>query len=201
MLAVSRTTTALLDGLLRGDDDAAWTEFAERYRPIIVAFGRHVGLGAADAEDAAQDTLVQFLQAYRAGKYDRARGRLRSWIIGIAKYRVADIQRRCGEAPAGSCASGLADQEDEKRLSQIWEAEHRREILRQAIRRVKEVARLDPQTIEAFERLALRHETPATVAAALKLTLNDVYVAKHRALARLRDMIREIEGEYDDSLP
>src|SRR5262249_22696013 len=138
----------------------------ERYRPIVVAFGRRMGLAETDAEDAAQDTLLKFLQAYRAGKYDRSRGRLRSWIIGIAKYRIADVQRRGGEALAGSCQSAMADQEDERRLSQIWDAERRREILRQALIRVKQVSRLDPQTIEVFERLALRDEPPANAAAA-----------------------------------
>jgi RNA polymerase sigma-70 factor (ECF subfamily) len=200
MISLSRTTTALLEGLLRGEDERLWDEFSTRYRPIVIAFSRRMGLGDADAEDVAQETLVQFLQAYRAGKYDRTRGRLRSWIVGIAKYRVADVQRRGAETPAGSCVAALADREDENRLSEIWDAEHRREVLRQALLRVRQVSRLDPQTVDVFERMALRDEPPAEVAAALGLTLNDVYVAKHRATSRLREIIREIEAEYDDSL-
>src|SRR5262245_17537560 len=123
MLTLSRTTT-LLDGLLRGDDARLWQEFAERYRPMLLAFGRRLGLGEVDAEDAAQETLLHFIRALRAGKYDRTRGRLRSWIVGIAKYRIADLQRRGIETPVGSCRSAADDESDERRLSQIWDAEH-----------------------------------------------------------------------------
>lgn len=201
MLRASRTTTALLDGLLRGGDEGAWAEFVLRYRPIVVAFARRLGLGDADAEDAAQETLARFLRAYREGQYDRNRGRLRAWIVGIARHCVADARRRRREVAAGSEISALAELEDEHRLSELWDSEHRREVLRQALLRVRRDSRIEPRTIEAFERVALAEEPPAAVAASLGLTLNDVYVAKHRVTTRLRETILAVEADYDDALP
>ena len=87
------TTSALLDGLLEPGNEAIWREFDGRYRPIIFAFTRKLGLDESDAADVAQEAMLRFVQEYRAGKYDRQRGRLRSWIIGIVKYRAADLQR------------------------------------------------------------------------------------------------------------
>ena len=59
---LTRTTTALLEGLLEQTNDETWREFDARYRPIIVAFARRVGLGETDAADVAQETLLRFVR-------------------------------------------------------------------------------------------------------------------------------------------
>ena len=53
------TSTALLHGLERADH-TAWDGFVSRYRPVVVAYARRFGLGATDAEDAAQEVLAAF---------------------------------------------------------------------------------------------------------------------------------------------
>ena len=88
------TTTQLLEALFGPGEEAVWREFDARYRPIIFAFARELGVAAEDAADVAQQTLTEFLRDYRAGKYDRRRGRLRAWIIGIARHRVLDTLRQ-----------------------------------------------------------------------------------------------------------
>jgi len=77
MPAVSRTTTRLLEGLCDPEDEALWCEFDAQYRPILVGFARRLGLNVEDAADLAQETLVRFVEAYRAGRYDRGKARLR----------------------------------------------------------------------------------------------------------------------------
>ena len=71
MLAGSQTTSALLEGLLEPSQEEAWREFDARFRPVILGFGRKLGLREPDAADAAQETLMRFLVDYRAGKYAR----------------------------------------------------------------------------------------------------------------------------------
>jgi RNA polymerase sigma-70 factor, ECF subfamily len=90
------TTSTLLRGLLASRDDRAWCEVDERYRPIVLRLAERCGLDADDAADVAQETLTQFFEDYRAGKYDRQRGRLRAWLTGIARHRIADARRRRG---------------------------------------------------------------------------------------------------------
>ena len=90
------TTTALLEGLFNADDGVVWQVFDERYRPIMVGIGRRLGLSDSEAEDVAQETLLQFLRDYRANRYDRDKGRLRGWIAGITRHRVIDYQRKRG---------------------------------------------------------------------------------------------------------
>ena len=68
---IDRTTTALLEGLFDSDNELAWSHFDARYRPIVIAFARKLGLSESDAGDVAQETILQFLKEYKEGKYDR----------------------------------------------------------------------------------------------------------------------------------
>jgi DNA-directed RNA polymerase specialized sigma24 family protein len=79
----SRTSTTLLEALHDPSDEAAWRRFRTRYEPLLRSYARRVGLFDADAQDVAADTLATFLTAYRAGRYDRTRARLKSWLGGI----------------------------------------------------------------------------------------------------------------------
>jgi len=79
------------------EKDAIWREFPGRYQPVLVAFARRFGLTHDQAEDAPQGALLRFVEEYRAGRYERSRGRLRSWIFTIARARIL---KRMGQSYA-----------------------------------------------------------------------------------------------------
>ena len=79
------TTTRILEELKSSKDGDAWTVFIRNFRPVLVKFGRRMGLSKADAEDACQQTLLAFVQGLRAGRYVREKGRLSGWLFGVAK--------------------------------------------------------------------------------------------------------------------
>jgi DNA-directed RNA polymerase specialized sigma24 family protein len=87
------TSLTLLEGLRDPANQDAWQRFFDRYQPIVIGFAIKLGLTDADAQDASQNTMVSFVEAYRQGAYDRRKGRLRSWLFGIACRKVKDIQR------------------------------------------------------------------------------------------------------------
>src|SRR5262249_475580 len=87
------TTTLLLESLKDPGNQSVWREFDGRYRSIIIGFARNLGLNEEDAHEVAQQTLTEFVRDFSNGKYKRDRGRLRSWIIGIAQHRIADLCR------------------------------------------------------------------------------------------------------------
>ena len=80
------TTTQLLEGLADPANQAVWQVFDARYRPVLLAFARRLDLSAEDAADVAQEALTRFMTALREGRFDRDRGRLRSWMVGIARH-------------------------------------------------------------------------------------------------------------------
>lgn len=204
MVDVTRTTTLLLEGLRDDGNAPAWTEFDLRYRPILMGFLRALGAREVDAADAAQETLLEFLRAHRAGEFVRGKGRLRNWLMSVGRTRWALARRRAGRrrevedgdaSPerSGSVADPAAPSDDH-----VWETERRRVILREAFDRLKSHSASDERTLEAFDLLVFRAVPPAAVAVQCGMTIEDVYQAKSRTTKRLRHFIEEVEGAFDE---
>lgn len=190
--ARTHTTTALLAALHDLSDQPAWREFEGRYAPIISGVARRMGLSESDSQDVMQETMLQFIRDYRAGKYDRTRGRLRSWIIGIARHRIADIRRRT--------AAGSIDHEAavSQQIESAWSAELEAQLVRHALIELRDSTRTAETTIRAFELLVVQGLPAAQVAAALGITPHDACVAKGRVASRLRDIIRSLRPRFEE---
>lgn len=193
---LTTTNTVLLEGLQDPKNEDVWREFDARYRPVVLAFARRLGLDDADAADAAQEAMLEFVQGYRAGKYERSRGRLRSWIFGIAKHRAADIRRSSARRREARGESAIVSVPSDDRQTEIWEEEWRRAIIQHAMTELRAATKVNPKTIRAFELVALGGRRPAEVAEELEMTVNDVYVARSRVLDKLQSIISELEETW-----
>jgi RNA polymerase sigma factor (sigma-70 family) len=195
-MLTTATSASLLEGLRHPANDTVWRSYVDRYRPVIVAFAMRLGLAPDDAEDAAQEILLEFSTAYREGKYDPQKGRLRSWLFGIARNQVASRRRRRRDreiaAGVGAGDSGILDQvPDTADPDAVWEEEWRRAILGQCLDEVRR--EVQPQTFEAFELFALREWPAERVAERLGITANAVFGAKRRVLQRAREILPLME--------
>jgi len=196
VLVDSVTTTKLLDALLDPADEAVWREFDTRYRPILVGFARRYGLTHDQATDVAQETLARFAELYRAGRYQRERGRLRSWIIGIGKNLIREAQR--GRRANATLPLDSVDLAASAEDCDAWERERRSAILRRALGELQRQTRLSASALRAFELVAIEGRDPSDVAAELRMTRHHVYVTKHRVTGQLRQVVRRLEEAYDD---
>jgi len=196
MLSITRTNTLLLQGLADPRNHAIWSEFDQRYRPVVQAFARKLGLSAPEADEAAQDTLSDFAEQYRGGRYDRGRGRLRAWLFAIAKTRVARLQRARAQQRAQRGESALGVLPEDADPEAVWEAEWRRAVFQSALAELRTAESLDPTTLRAFERVALEGRDVRETAAELGVTPNAIYIAKHRCLERLRAFVAELEERF-----
>ena len=70
-----------------------------------------------------------------------------------------------------------------------WSMAHLRHCTEQARREVSE------STFAAFQGYAIDGREPAAVAATLGISINQVYIAKHRMLERIRSIMLELTGE------
>lgn len=195
---LTRTTTQLLDSLKDPSNDGLWRVFDERYRPVLLAFARRQGLDENDAQEAAQATLAQFAADYQAGRYDRSRGRLSSWIIGIARNRIVDAGRARQLRRRQRGESGFVELSDDDAQT-AWQEEQRKVILRRAMQVLRERTRMDERTLHAFELCAVRGVPPERAAEDVGMSVPEVYVAKNRAIKRLREFVDELTQEYDES--
>ena len=194
------TTTLLLERLRAPGDELAWSQFDLRFRGVLMATGLRLGLAQLDAEEAAQETMLQAFRDFRAGKYDRSRGRLSSWILGIAHHRITDIQRRRGAHTRFSEQDSSSSHIQVDRLADAFEAELERQIFQEGWRIVCEEGDIAPRTLLAFELTALRGVPPAAAAAECGISVDQVYVAKHRVAQRLQAAIELIDCSYRDGL-
>ena len=189
------TSLSLLDALRDPRDDTAWRRFVRNYQPMIVAFARKLGLEDADAQDAAQETLAAFACGYRDKAYDRSKGRLRSWLFGIAHRKAIDIHRKKGrERVFADQADGSAFLQripDARNAEQEWEEQWQQAVLRECIDIVR--TQVETTTFEAFRRYVLDQASAKTVAAELSISRNAVYIGKNRVISRIRDMQAEAD--------
>ena len=187
------TTSTILDRLCDFDDRDMWDRFTDRFRAPVAAFARRFGLGEGEIDDVVQETLMAFANGLREGKYDRSAGRLSSWLFGIAYRQAANARRRRDQArPRQADATEFWQSiPAESDATAAWDADWAQSMLRQCMERVR--ATVAEQTFRAFELVARQGRTPEQAAAELGISRDAVYVAKHRVLKQLQQLVSEIE--------
>ncbi len=189
------TTTTILHALRDPRNDRAWERFVSRFRDPLVAFARRSGLSNADADDAAQETLVELARALREGRYDRDKGRLSAWLFGIARrcvLRHRQREARSRERPAEDNAMHAIEQQtDEKSVEDLWNTEWERWAWTACLERAR--AEFEPSTLRAFLLAVQSERTADSIAEELGVPVKAVYNAKHRVLKRLRELRDELE--------
>ncbi|MFN0132995.1 MAG: RNA polymerase sigma factor [Phycisphaerales bacterium] len=195
----TRTTTRLLQGLFDPQGREAWLVFDRRYRPIVWGVARRMGLSEADASDVAQEAITEFLSLYREHRYDREKGRLRSWLAGITRRVALNFRRRAAAHAPERGVSAIESEPSPEEVDRLWDQERESELLRQAMEELKKT-RTSDRSIEAFELVAIRRVPAATVARQLGITAQDVYVAKARVAERLREILARLHRVYEDDL-
>src|SRR5262249_20424961 len=97
--ASSQTTPTLLGRLQQApSDQAAWSEFVDRYGPRIYRWCRHWGLQENDAEEVTQIVLIKLVEKLRTFRYDPARS-FRGWLRTLTYHAWSDFvecQQRAG---------------------------------------------------------------------------------------------------------
>jgi RNA polymerase sigma-70 factor (ECF subfamily) len=190
------TTRVTLLARLRQDptDQAAWGVFVERYGRHIYRWCRQWKLQDADAEDVTQDILLKLARKMRAFAYDPSRS-FRSWLKTVAHHAWRDFvdSPRRGQAAAGDgrvweLGQALEARED---LIQKLQAAFDHELLEAAKVRVR--LRVAPHTWEAFRLAALEGLPVAEVAAAVRMQVAMVYVAKSKVQKMLQEEIQKLE--------
>ncbi len=197
------TSTSLLEGLLDPHNDRVWTEFFERYGPIVRSFSRKLGLREHEADDAVQETMVTFVTKYREGQYDRQKGRLRSWLCGLAHHKVQHIldrrrQRERKSDPSSDKAPAIESVADQDRTNELWETEWRHAVIRHCLDLIRDES--DPIRLRAFELYTLQGWSADEVAAELNITRNMVYLSKSRVLARVSELVKQIDEAWQEGM-
>ena len=188
------TRASLLVRLKDRADQAAWYEFAEVYRPVIVRLAGRKGMQAADAEDLAQQVLAAVAKAIDRWQEDPRRARFRTWLHRVANNLILNALAR-GKPDRGSGDTGLiqwlAQQPaNDGPNSDLLRLEWRREAFRWAATQIRD--EFQPDNWEAFWRTAIEGEAVDDVAERLGKSRASVHSARSRIMRRLKEKVNEL---------
>lgn len=94
MSSTPETRPSLLIRVRDPADRAAWQEFVEIYRPVILRLAQRKGMQAADADDIAQEVLTAVAKAVERWEHDPKRAKFRTWLQRVANNAILDALAR-----------------------------------------------------------------------------------------------------------
>lgn len=166
----------------RGEGSRAEAELVLRFGRRVVLYGlRHLG-DEARARDLAQDVMLAVLQKLRAGEVHDP-DRIGSFVLGTARWMVHDARRRsrrAAEIAAEAAAVATPSIVDPEPLD-LDALEH---ALAQLPERDRAVVVLS----------FLQEKTAREIADGFGLQPGHVRVIRHRAIARLSQLVQAGEG-------
>ncbi len=195
MSSAPETRLSLLIRIRNPADQAAWQEFVEIYRPVILRFARQKGMQAADAEDVAQVVLAAVAKAVEQREHDPHRAKFRTWLQRVANNAILNAltRERPDRGTGGSAFQAALEHEESPGGpdSDLLRLEYRREVFRWAARQVRQEFRQD--TWNAFWRTAIEGRSVEAVAKELAKNPGAIYAARSRVMRRIQEKVTEYE--------
>lgn len=189
------TRASLLVRIRDQRDGAAWSQFVEIYSPLIYGFGRKHGLQDADAVDLTQEVLRIVARTAERFEYDAKLGSFRGWLFTIVRNELRTWLSRQQRVVPGSGDTAeqlrLAEIADDATESAAWDQDHERRLFAWAAEQVRK--EVQTATWQAFWRTAVEGHSGKEVAADLEMSVAAVYLAKSRVMARLKELVNELD--------
>lgn len=196
------TSVTLLDALKQPHAEAAWERFCRVYGPVVIRYGRKIGLSDADARDVLQESLIVLMRLLPGFSYDRSKGRFRNFLLTIVhRQALSHLRRACRrtfqsldtlppdtapaqEGPAAEAADDRDVRWQEALLDDAWS-------------RLARSGRLQPATLAVFEAYAIRGGNCEEVAKKHGMSANTVYQIRNRVLGILKSDVLQMLAEMD----
>jgi RNA polymerase sigma-70 factor (ECF subfamily) len=195
MTDLDTTRQSLIARIRDPRDEEAWTAFVEVYSSFVYQFVRRRGLQPADAADVTQDVMQTVFRSIDGFQHSQREGSFRKWLVAIVRTRLSDYVTRRNQQAAGSgdtrILGELLEHPAPIEEDPADEREYRQCVFRWAAERMR--CKFQPSTWQAFWSTYVDGERCEDVAERLHMSIEAVYMARSRVLARLRQKIRELE--------
>lgn len=215
------TNSSLLMRIRTPEDTESWREFFNMYKSSIAGLAMKGGLNSAEADEVLQETMLAVSQGIGTFDYNRAQGSFKGWLFTItrrAMYRQLRKRAPAGERsnrvrsaseasaaatvqPSDSQAESTDSAGDELALlpdpapglEQHFEKEWRQAILAVALKRVSQ--QVKPKQFQMFDLYVTQQMPMSKVTRMLNVNAAQVYMAKLRVSASLRQAITMLERD------
>lgn len=195
------TRTTLLERLKNWRDESSWQEFFDTYWKLVYGVAIKSGLTEAEAQDVVQETMLSVAKHISRFKYDRNTGSFKRWLLNMTRWRIRDqIRRRETLAITPSDETKTKTRLIEKMpdpmsldLEELWEIEWEKNLLVAALGKVKR--HLDPEKYQLFDFLVNKEWPSEKVAESFGISVDQVYLAKHRITGLIKEEVKRLKVE------
>ena len=195
------TRASLIQRLKDWQDQSSWQDFFDTYWKLIYGVALKGGLTPAEAQDVVQETMISVAKHMPAFKYDSKIGSFKTWLLNMTRWRITDQLRKRGPFVTGHSAfeetatgTRMMDKVVDpmsRDLDALWDAEWEKNLLDAAMAKVKR--RLDPRKYQIFDLYVNKEWPPERVAATFGISVDQVYLAKHRTTELIKEEVKKLE--------
>ena len=190
------TRSSVLRAVANTENEAAWQRLFDLYAGFIFSIARSKGLKPEDADDIVQIVFTDLARNLPTFKYDRAKGRFRSYLAGLVHWRVmdrlkagkrdADMMASFEEEAKATGAAGAAAFEERE-----WQAA----AMEEALRRIK--TDVNPDHYAAFVASTIEGQDTEAVTRLYGISSDNLYQIRKRLTAKLRETVEQVLKEMD----
>ena len=190
------TRSSVLRAVANTENEAAWQRFFDLYAGFVFSIARSKGLNDTDADDIVQMVFADLARNLPSFKYDREKGRFRSYLAALIKWRVIDrlkAVRRDADLKADFMeeAKSAATTEDEDFEEREWQSA----AMEETLRRIKPEVR--PEHYAAFVASAVEGQDTDVVTKLYGISRDSLYQIRKRLTVKLREKLAEVRAEMD----
>ncbi len=182
------TPVTLLHRLCGQPVPSDWERFVRLFTPLLRRWAVRFGVPENSVEDLLQELFVLLIRKLPEFRLDPSRS-FRAWLWTVFRHTVMAWQNR--QPPPGPAVEQIAEVSSPNELDEATEAEYRGYLLS----RILQIVQTDfpESTWQIFQQVAIAGRPATEVAAELSVTVNAVYLARSRVLARLREELAELD--------
>jgi RNA polymerase sigma factor (sigma-70 family) len=201
-----QTRRSLLSRLKREGDNDSWQELFDTYWKLVYSVCLRAGLKNEEAQEVVQETFVSLSKSLGNFKYDRNRCTFRTWLCRIVQHRIINFirdnrrwreGRQPNSTPHDETDTALRIPDEREWDDHIWDEEWERNLLYQALKRVKE--KVDPIQYQMFDLYVMKERPVSTITKMLGVNRARIYLTKHRVSKMVEAEARQLEQQAEEA--
>ena len=189
------TRSSVLKAVADTGNESAWARLFDLYAGFVFSIARSRGLSEEDADDVVQVVFADLARMMPTFKYDRAKGKFRSYLIGLVHWRVKDrlrlVQRDNEQMKAYLDEVANLPPADKDFAEREWQTA----AVEEALRRIKPDVR--PEHYAAFVASAVEGQDTETVMRLYNLSRDNLYQIRKRLTAKLQETVPVVLAEME----
>ena len=193
---VPDTSSSLLKAVSADGRSARWSEFVERYRPMMVGFLK-AKYGNVECDDILQETFAALSQVLPNYRYDpEEAGSFHAYLAAILQHKACDAlrrQRRQDELKLKALTDPTFSTKQEDASTRLQTA-----VFKIALQQVLADESILERNRRIFVEVAINGRTPTEVANMFGVTRNNVDQVKARMVKLLQERVSEVSRLIDE---